>query len=151
MEEGMETVRKDLVVRQVITYELAAFALIISIIWLDEFADIPYRLFGAEQTPVNWREALFETLLITPIAVTIAYYTHILFRRMKYLEGFMPICSSCRKIQDKEGNWQPMESYIHDRTEARFKHGLCPHCAKKLYPEVYADSEDQIQYIPTNR
>lgn len=138
----METVRKDLVVRRVITYELAAFTLIIAIIWLDEFVDIPCLLFGAEQTPVNWKEAFFETLLITPIALTIAYYTHILFRRMKYLEGFMPICSSCFKIQDKQGNWQPMESYINERTEAQFSHGLCPHCATKLYPEVFTDSDD---------
>jgi len=138
----MEKVRKDLVAQRVISYELAAFTLIIVLIWLDEFADIPYRLLGAEKTPVNWRESLFETLLIIPIAVIIAYYTHILFSKMKYLEGFLSICSSCKQIQDKQGNWQPMESYIHDRSEAQFSHGLCPHCAKKLYPEAFNDDDD---------
>ncbi|MBU1564185.1 MAG: hypothetical protein KJ630_00985 [Proteobacteria bacterium] len=147
----METVRKDFVVRRVISYELAAFTLIIALIWLDELADIPHLLLGAEKTPVNWRESLFETMLITPIGAIIIYYTNILIRRMKYLEGFLPICSSCKKIKDEKDNWQPIESYIHDRTEAQFSHGLCPCCAKKLYPEIFSDSDDPKQYVPTNR
>ena len=147
----MKTVRKNFVARRVISFELAAFILIIALIWLDELVDIPYLLLGAEQTPVNWRESLFETMLITPIAVTMAYYTHILFSRMKYLEGFMPKCPSCSKIQDEQGNWQPLESYIHDRSEARFSRGLCPHCSKNLYPELYADSDDPKKYVPTTR
>lgn len=133
----MASFGKKLVVRHVIGYEILAFTLIIVLIWLDEIVDIPYHLLGAVKTVVNWEEALFETFLIVIIAGMIIYYTKILFDRMKYLEGFISICSSCKKIRDELGNWQQMEEYIHNRSEARFSHGLCPSCAQKLYPNVF--------------
>lgn len=56
---------------------------------------------------------------------------------IKELQGFLPICAKCKKIRDDEGYWQQIEKYIQDRTNAKFSHGLCPHCAEKLYPEIY--------------
>jgi len=134
----MEKSGKDFFSQRVIISEMFAFALIITIIWLDEFVDIPALVLGAEKTPANWRESLFETLLITSLAIIIIYYTRTLFARMRFLEGLLPICSSCKKIHDEDGKWREMESYIQARSAARFSHGLCPHCAKKLYPEVFA-------------
>jgi len=90
---------------------------------------------------------LLETLLIVPLAMSIVYYTKMLFTRMRFLEGLMPICSSCKKIQDDEGNWQQMESYIQARSPARFSHGICPHCAKKLYPEVFAREDEAVSLL----
>jgi PAS domain S-box-containing protein len=54
--------------------------------------------------------------------------------KIKTLSGFLPICSSCKKIRDDQGYWQQIESYIRDHSEAEFSHGICPDCAKKLYP-----------------
>src|SRR6201987_1759602 len=31
---------------------------------------------------------------------------------VRTLEGLLPICLSCKKIQNQEGDWQPMESYV---------------------------------------
>ena len=147
----MTMVGKKHFIRQVITYELVAFAMIISLIWLDELADIPHLLLRAEKTGVNWKEALFETLVITPIACVILHYTEILLNRMKYLEGFLQICASCKKIRDEYGNWQQMESYIHERSEAQFSHGICPQCAKRLYPEVFIESGTPDKTATTSR
>lgn len=58
---------------------------------------------------------------------------------VKKLSGFLPICASCKKIRDDEGYWQQIESYIMDRSEAQFSHGICPDCARKLYPELFKD------------
>ncbi len=52
------------------------------------------------------------------------------------LEGILPICANCKKIRDKEGNWQAMEKYIREHSQADFTHGICPECAKKLYPDL---------------
>lgn len=52
----------------------------------------------------------------------------------KTLEGILPICSSCKKIRDDEGDWKPLESYIQSRTNAEFSHGICPDCMERLYP-----------------
>ena len=53
---------------------------------------------------------------------------------VKTLRGILPICASCKKIRDDRGNWNQIEEYVRDRTEADFSHGICPECAKKLYP-----------------
>ncbi len=57
--------------------------------------------------------------------------------KVKLLSGFLPICASCKKIRDDNGYWQQIESYIRDHSEAEFSHGICPDCAKKLYPECF--------------
>jgi PAS domain-containing protein len=54
---------------------------------------------------------------------------------VKKLSGFLPICASCKKIRDDKGYWQQIEQYITEHSEALFSHGICPECAKKLYPE----------------
>ncbi|MCX8119178.1 MAG: PAS domain S-box protein, partial [Desulfobacterota bacterium] len=55
---------------------------------------------------------------------------------IKTLRGFIPICSSCKKIRDDKGYWTQIEAYIRDHSEAEFTHGLCPDCLKKLYPDL---------------
>ncbi len=56
---------------------------------------------------------------------------------IKELRGIFPICANCKKIRDDDGYWQQVEHYIADRTAAKFSHGICSDCAKKLYPEIY--------------
>jgi PAS domain S-box-containing protein len=58
---------------------------------------------------------------------------------IKTLRGIVPICSHCKKIRDDEGFWNQVEAYVSMRTEAKFSHGICPECVKKLYPDFYAD------------
>lgn len=57
--------------------------------------------------------------------------------KIKILRGILPICASCKKIRDDKGYWNQIESYIRDHSEAKFSHGICPDCAKKLYPELF--------------
>ena len=52
---------------------------------------------------------------------------------IKTLKGIIPICAHCKKIRDDKGFWDQVETYITRHTEARFSHGLCPHCEKELY------------------
>lgn len=61
--------------------------------------------------------------------------------QIKILQGFLPICASCKKIRDDQGAWRQMETYIRDHSEAEFSHGICPDCARRLYPEFYAAKE----------
>jgi PAS domain-containing protein len=58
--------------------------------------------------------------------------------KVKQLEGMLPICSFCKKIKDDQGNWQRLEEYIGDRSQAEFSHGMCPDCARNQYPEVFS-------------
>jgi PAS domain S-box-containing protein len=53
---------------------------------------------------------------------------------VKLLSGLVPICANCKKIRDDQGYWTQIESYIQDRSSAKFSHSICPDCAAKLYP-----------------
>ncbi|MDD1751061.1 MAG: response regulator [Methanothrix sp.] len=56
---------------------------------------------------------------------------------VRKLSGMLPICASCKKIRDDKGYWLQVETYIRDHSEAEFTHGICPECARKLYPELH--------------
>ena len=64
---------------------------------------------------------------------------------IRTLEGLLPICSRCKKIRNEDtdewdqSSWVTVESFIQDKTDARFTHGLCPECLKTLYPEYVDD------------
>ena len=61
--------------------------------------------------------------------------------KVKLLSGFLPICASCKKIRDDKGYWKQIEAYIKDHSEAEFSHGICPECAKKLYPDLQQEEK----------
>jgi PAS domain S-box-containing protein len=60
---------------------------------------------------------------------------------VKALHSLLPICSSCKKIRDDKGYWQQIDAYIAGHFSAiEFTHGICPNCAKRLYPQYYKDT-----------
>ncbi len=61
---------------------------------------------------------------------------------IKTLQGILPICAGCKKIRDEDNRWHPLERYIAERSEARFTHGLCPACARRLYPQYCGAHSD---------
>lgn len=63
------------------------------------------------------------------------------FSEIRTLSGILPICANCKKIRNDKGYWQMVEEYIGEHSDARFSHGLCIDCAKKLYPGVFCDAE----------
>lgn len=69
--------------------------------------------------------------------------------KVKLLNGFLPICASCKKIRDDKGYWNQIEAYIRDHSEAEFSHGICPQCARELYPEYYKDIAEEV--IPEDK
>lgn len=60
---------------------------------------------------------------------------------IKVLGGLIPICSNCKKIRNDAGYWDLLEGYIQSHSQAKFSHGLCPDCAKQLYPGVFPSNE----------
>jgi two-component system sensor histidine kinase TtrS len=60
--------------------------------------------------------------------------------KIKTLRGMIPICSSCKKIRNDSGFWEQIDAYVSAHTEAEFSHGICPECAKKLYPKHFMNT-----------
>ncbi len=57
-------------------------------------------------------------------------------QEVKQLSGLLPICAKCKKIRDDDGYWRQVESYIGEHSKVEFSHGICPHCAEELYPDL---------------
>jgi hypothetical protein len=49
------------------------------------------------------------------------------------LQGLLPICAWCKMVRTDQGLWTQVESYLAERTDLSFSHGLCPDCAKKHF------------------
>jgi len=56
--------------------------------------------------------------------------------KIRQLSEMLPICASCKKIRDDHGYWTAIEQYISEQSGTQFSHGICPDCAKTLYPDI---------------
>lgn len=62
--------------------------------------------------------------------------------RVGGLESMLPICSHCKKIRKPDADpndresWVRLESYIHQKTNSSFSHGLCPDCYEERKKEI---------------
>lgn len=74
--------------------------------------------------PVD-REALWSRLRVAERIVGLT-------ARVKQLEGIIPICAYCRRIQRDDKVYEKMEVYIQSHSSAVFSHGICPECMEKL-------------------
>jgi hypothetical protein len=61
--------------------------------------------------------------------------------KVKTLSGLLPICANCKKIRDDRGYWNRIEAYIAKHSDVQFTHGMCPDCARKLYPDLFEQND----------
>ena len=55
------------------------------------------------------------------------------------LRGLLPICAKCKKIRDVHAYWHRLEEYLGTYLHVELTHGLCPECAKELFPGYTVD------------
>jgi hypothetical protein len=115
------------------------FSFLCALVWfaVDDANGVQYS------TPiVPFWNAAARLVYFLSFALLLGYIREQLLRskeEVKRLSGLLPICASCKKIRNDEGYWQEIESYLHSHTDTRFSHGICPECAKRLYPEFADD------------
>jgi len=51
--------------------------------------------------------------------------------QVKRLDGLLPICAWCKKVRDDQDYWHSVETYVAQRSDATFSHGICPDCMTK--------------------
>jgi DNA-binding response OmpR family regulator len=76
---------------------------------------------------------------ITTLQSALAEQVHSLqeaLAHVKTLQGILPICMLCHKIQNDQKSWERLEKYIAEHSDAQFSHGLCPECLAKHYPDL---------------
>ena len=95
---------------------------------------------------LSWQDAgprLVDLLNFPITALSLSLYAYLVLRtsrqtqalerQLRRLEGILPICASCKRIRNKDGVYEQMESYISAHSEAMFSHGLCPDCVDKYF------------------
>jgi hypothetical protein len=127
--EKMLTKRKILGRATVI--HIIGYTLLLFIIVGDEVLDIPHFLFRVPPTPVNIGEIVFETAAIVVLGIFFVRISYRQLKRIRFLEGVLPICSVCKKFRSGD-DWMTLEEYMLKHSEARLTHGICPECAEDL-------------------
>ena len=56
--------------------------------------------------------------------------------QVKKLSGLLPICACCKKVRDDQNYWQQVETFITQRSDARFTHSYCPECFNKMVRDL---------------
>jgi len=125
MRDAKSELSKISALKWVLVAEIAGFIFIILTCWVTEFYDPPF----------NWSQVLIETVATVILGSLTVYLTLQLIKRIKYLEGLMVICASCKRVRESDGKWVNLEQIISSQSELQFSHGICPECAKKLYGE----------------
>ncbi len=131
---------KDIITKKLILYQVIAYGILLFLIVGDEVFDFPHNVFGGLATPINWLEVFIESGYVLVLCALSIYFTWRLLKRIKYLEGFLPVCSFCKKIRVGK-DWVQIEAYISEHSAAEFSHGLCPACMKEHYSEFLDESK----------
>ena len=55
---------------------------------------------------------------------------------LHHQDGILSVCSYCREVRNKDGDWQHIEKYLAKVSNIRFSHGVCDNCMEKHFPDV---------------
>jgi len=55
---------------------------------------------------------------------------------VKRLQGLIPICSYCKRIRSEGNDWEQLETYISEHSDAQFSHGICPPCLARAWGDA---------------
>jgi len=114
---------------RIVWFETAAFGTLIAMSWANEFG-LEKTLFGAAYVP-NWRDAALQTAITVLVGVPTVLLSWRLSRRLHYLEGFLRVCSWCRKVGDGD-TWISLEEYLETNLHTKTTHGICQSCSSRL-------------------
>ena len=53
------------------------------------------------------------------------------------LKSILPICANCKKIRNGDEYWESVENYFKEHLDLDFSRGLCPDCARSLFPSSF--------------
>ncbi len=132
----------NLIAKKVAWYEAGAILFVIALSWFDEILDIPHVLLGGAATPINWRESIFESIVIGIVGTLIIRHTYNLLTKVGYLESILPVCACCGKLRLDPAFWSDIQRIIQERSKQEFTHGICPDCIAKYYPELRKEGKN---------
>ena len=121
--------------------QAAVVLLFLSLTIGNEIIDLPHYIFNNAPTMYSQRfgEIIIELFIFFTVMTIQILLFQKLYKRIRVLEGFIPICANCKKIRNTQDQWEQMEKYIAEHSLAEFSHSICPDCIRQLYPDFYSD------------
>jgi len=119
----------------VVTAELVLFSAILTVLWMDEFLDFPYRVLGATPTPFRPEEFIVESTFCCIVALIVIIGTLLFFRRLDKLEQYLRVCAWCRKVWLGD-RWVTFEEYLLIKHTLKSSHSICPECHQKTNIDI---------------
>lgn len=91
--------------------------------------------YGAKE---NYREGIqagADDFLVKPVAedyldarLLVAERLVQIHNQVRQLESFMPVCSYCKSVREKDNQWVSMEEYVASHAGIKASHTFCPKC-----------------------
>jgi hypothetical protein len=128
--------------RQILITQFLILLIFLVLTLCNEVLDVPHLLMGDKPTSIGQRsgEVSVEICIFVIVILIEVLVMKKLLRKIKILEGFLPVCANCKKIRE-ENIWKQMEAYITAHSLAKFSHTICPDCREALYPEFDSELE----------
>lgn len=103
----------------------------VSWLWAD-FADgHPYA-----HAWIPWERGTMNLLAFAFVAFSFHQFKRNLAtktRKVKQLEGILPVCIACNRISDANGRWTDLDTFLREHSGAQAEPRLCPDCAGARY------------------
>ena len=68
-------------------------------------------------------------LLVLAVWLLVSGVTRRMLERLRYLEGFLRMCSWCRRMH-YHGEWMQLEKFMQQGFDTPTTHGICPDCLR---------------------
>lgn len=127
-------------------WQIAAFILLLLLIWANEVLDIPNLVFEVPSAAPNLTRACISSAGVLVAAIITVGHTYLQQRHLIY--GILTICSYCHKVRISQEDWERLEVYFGRRTLAAFSHGVCPDCLAKAHNEIESGKPSGTQGAP---
>ena len=122
-------------IKMVLYTEFLGFLMIILVLWANEVLDIPYEFFGSEPTPVNYVEAIIESVLVFLLGFYVMFISWFVFVGLDSGTNKQQICPLCKKI--KTGDiWSVFPEDDKTLPIKDMEKNLCPECFDKIIKHV---------------
>ena len=87
-----------------------------------------------ELLPLEILDHAIDMMILTGFAL-VAHRYILQERKIRVLQGLLPICAFCKRIRTDDEHWHQLERFITDNSEAKFSHTFCPECGERHYHE----------------
>jgi hypothetical protein len=81
---------------------------------------------------IPWERASMRVVMMAFIAFSFHQFKRDLdlrSRKVRQLEGILPVCPACNRISGSQGHWTDLDVYLRQNSQAQPEARLCPDCA----------------------